>query len=127
MSKLESLLIISASEALGASVRECAPKGWNVVQAFCGEHGLKVISQLLPVLVVVDAHLPDMNGLAVLDRLNGASSALVLTSQHDSEELKRIALARGAQAYKPYPGEDEDAESWLQELVSLGEGRPELH
>jgi DNA-binding NarL/FixJ family response regulator len=66
-----------------------------------GHHGLELVQNLSPDLVIVDLGLPDIDGFQLtreIRKLNKAIKILVLTS-HDTEEEVLEALAAGANAF----------------------------
>ncbi len=79
--------------------------GYKVFEAATGQEGLVEAAQRRPDIVVLDLGLPDMDGLAVLQRLREWSEApVVVLSVREGEEDKVAALDRGADDYvnKPF-------------------------
>jgi two-component system, OmpR family, KDP operon response regulator KdpE len=79
--------------------------GYRVVEAASGKEGLVEAAQRQPDAVVLDLGLPDMDGLAVLQRLREWSQAPVLVlSVREGEDDKVSALDHGADDYiaKPF-------------------------
>lgn len=74
----------------------------NVVgEAENGQHGLQLVRDMNPQLVIVDLGLPDIDGFELTREIRKISKdirILVLTS-HDTEEEVLEALAAGANAY----------------------------
>jgi DNA-binding NarL/FixJ family response regulator len=61
--------------------------GFEVVgEAATGEGAIRAFEELRPRIVLLDVHLPDIDGLAVAERLAGAPAppAVVLTSSRDA-------------------------------------------
>lgn len=74
--------------------------GYTVVVAPDGESGLYLAKQLTPDVIVLDIALPDMNGLALLDKMRAepqlrAIPTLILTN-HDDPDTEQRALKLGA-------------------------------
>lgn len=72
----------------------------------CGEavNGLDVIAKtkvLLPDLIILDISMPLMNGLDAIPEIlkNVPSVKIVVFSVHETDELRREALRRGAHGY----------------------------
>jgi DNA-binding NarL/FixJ family response regulator len=63
-----------------------------------GEAALDAIERLRPDVVLLDLQMPDLDGLAVLERLNGAEARpqVLLVSASLDEEVERAAGAAGA-------------------------------
>ncbi|MBS7348767.1 MAG: response regulator, partial [Comamonas sp.] len=86
-----------------------ASHGWRVVTAANGLEALGLLETgLLPVLLLVDIEMPDMNGLELLRRLREhplwQGLPVVMLTAHEAGPVSQKALDSGAQAYltKPY-------------------------
>jgi two-component system KDP operon response regulator KdpE len=78
--------------------------GYRVFEAASGKEGLLEAAQRRPDIVVLDLGLPDMDGLAALQRLREWSEAPVLVlSVREGEEDKVGALDSGADDYMNKP------------------------
>ncbi len=83
------------------SVLEKAADVAVVAAGTTGAEALRLVADHRPDVLVLDLHLPDMNGLEVLRRLRGlgcAVAVLVLTAVRD-ETLMLTLLREGAQGY----------------------------
>ncbi|OWT75530.1 response regulator [Achromobacter sp. HZ28] len=60
-----------------------------------------------PACIVLDMHMPGLNGLQVQQRLSGNGVPVVFITAHDEAELRQRALAAGAMAYLRKPFDDE--------------------
>ncbi|MEA2256617.1 MAG: hypothetical protein QOG35_2662, partial [Solirubrobacteraceae bacterium] len=72
-----------------------------VGRAACGEEALQLARELSPDVIVLDMHMPDIGGIAVLQRLRAempAVRALALTASESPESLLG-AISSGAQGY----------------------------
>jgi DNA-binding NarL/FixJ family response regulator len=94
-----SVLIVDDHPSFRASARmllEC--EGFDVVgEAESGEAALLAVDELQPDIVLLDVHLPDIDGPEVAERLtaNGARPAIVLTSSRDLQDLGALTGVRG--------------------------------
>ena len=102
----QTVLIVDDHAAFRASARmllEC--EGFDVVgEARDGESALRAAAELHPQLVLLDVHLPDIDGFAVAERLtasNGASPRVVLTSSRDLVEMAPLVERSGACGFVP--------------------------
>jgi two-component system KDP operon response regulator KdpE len=78
--------------------------GYIVHEAESGQHGLNEAAMRRPDVILLDLGLPDMEGLAVLQRLREWSETPVLIlSVRDGEEDKVSALDAGADDYVTKP------------------------
>jgi len=57
----------------------------------------------MPACVVLDLHMPNMNGFDVLSHLASSPTAVVVVTAYDSPESKQRSLAGGAAAYLTKP------------------------
>jgi two-component system chemotaxis response regulator CheY len=95
-------------EMLLLSLREV---GFNVVQAEDGVHGLEVLSQSSPDVIITDINMPRMDGFGFIegvrrDQRHRATPILVLSTESDHEKKSR-ARAAGATGWivKPFNAE----------------------
>jgi DNA-binding NarL/FixJ family response regulator len=67
-------------------------------EADCGQAALEAIERLRPDVVLLDLHMPDLDGLAVLARLRGVEQRphVLLVSASLDEEVERAAGEAGA-------------------------------
>jgi DNA-binding response OmpR family regulator len=92
-------------ERLAAMVGEVP--GVEVEQAADGEEALRIARRRLPGLVLLDLHLPDGGGLAVLPRIKALPSApvVVVLTGAPTEHHRRQSLARGADFFLDKAGD----------------------
>jgi DNA-binding NarL/FixJ family response regulator len=100
-----SVLIVDDHPSFRASARMLLEaEGFTVVgEAEDGMSGLEAVAALHPDVVLLDVHLPDINGFEVAARLtaNGGSPAIVLTSSRDVEDLGFLAGRDGVRGFIP--------------------------
>jgi two-component system response regulator HydG len=100
----ESLLLVDDDpgvlRALGAYFERL---GYDVAHAETGEAALEAFERLRPDVVILDLHLPDVDGLAVLERVRAeGGSVILLTGQGDIETAVR-AMQLGAEHFLTKP------------------------
>jgi DNA-binding NarL/FixJ family response regulator len=82
-----------------------AADGFEVVgEAADGSSALAAVERLGPDLVLLDVHLPDMDGFAVATALagrNGESPKVILTSSRDAADFGPLIPACGALGFVP--------------------------
>jgi DNA-binding NtrC family response regulator len=77
--------------------------GYEVSRASTAEEGFEAFARLRPDVVILDLHLPDMDGLEVLERLRSqGGSVILLTGQGDIETAVR-AMQLGAEHFLTKP------------------------
>jgi len=74
--------------------------GFTVVgEADDGEGAISAIDSLRPDVVLLDVQLPDMDGFAVLSRLDESAPAVVLVSSRDASDYDDLIPASGARGF----------------------------
>lgn len=98
--------------------------GFEVVgTAHTGADALRLVGELDPDVVLLDVHLPDLDGLEVLARLRaeGRRTAVVMVTAERGAEAVRAAVHGGAMHYLVKPFEQADLVDRLQRVAeSLG-------
>lgn len=91
--------------------------GHTVLTAADGEEGLRVFQNRLPDLVVLDLHMPGLDGWETLDRLRAISERPVIMLTAAADERSRVrGLMRGADDYLVKPA---SAAELLARVVAL--------
>jgi len=89
-----------------------ATGGYDVVTAGDGMDGLRVFAERLPDLVVLDGHLPDIDGFEVCRRLRaspeGATVPILLCTVRSALSTVAAGLEAGATGYVLKPFEMEE-------------------
>lgn len=79
-------------------------EGFRVVEAVTGKEGLRVITQQIPALVLLDLGLPDLDGTEIIQQVREWSSMpIVVISARGEEHAKIAALDAGADDYLTKP------------------------
>ena len=78
-------------------------EGYVVQTAMDGVEALSSIEEHVPLVVVTDLQMPEMNGLELVASLKGTMPSLpvILTTSQGSEEIANQALKAGAASYVP--------------------------
>jgi two-component system OmpR family response regulator len=92
----------SITDALATVLRY---EGFDVREASTGRSALEVTASFRPDLLVLDIHLPDLDGLTVTSRLRGDGQrvAVLLLTARDATEDKIAGLTAGADDYVTKP------------------------
>jgi two-component system response regulator EvgA len=97
------VLIVDDHAGFRASVRRMLEaEGFDVVaEAGTGADALQAAETWSPELVLLDVHLPDVQGFDVALRLqvNGSAPAVVLTSSHDASDFGPLIHTSGARGF----------------------------
>jgi two-component system response regulator AtoC len=91
---------VSLLRALGAFFEQ---RGWDVHRELTGEAGLATYARTLPDVVLVDLHLPGIDGLEVLERLRGHEAAVIVLTGDGQVELAVQAMRNGAENFLVKP------------------------
>lgn len=94
-----SVLIIDDDHVDRAAVARLLLGRFRVSEADTAARGLQVYDSELPACVLLDYHLPDAEGFAVLDGLVERGAAVIVLTGVESEALGITALKHGAQDY----------------------------
>ena len=125
--KLKILLIddeISILETLGMFLSE---KGSQVFKAQTGEKGFALFCERMPDIVIIDIHLPDSNGLDILNRIQNEghlTKVIMITAYHDMETTIQ-AMKFGAFDYIHKPLDVDLVEEVIQRAISILEAEQE--
>jgi DNA-binding NarL/FixJ family response regulator len=99
------VLIVDDHEGFRASARRMLEAdGFEVVaEAGTGAEALQAADAWSPELIVLDVHLPDVQGFDVAERLtmNGSAPAIVLTSSRDASDFGPLVERSGARGFIP--------------------------
>ena len=99
------VLIVDDHPSFRASARRMLEAdGFEVVaEAGTGANALLAADAWNPELVLLDVHLPDIQGFDVAERLqvNGSAPAVVLTSSHDAADFGPLVERSGARGFIP--------------------------
>lgn len=82
-------------------------KGYEVAEAVNAEDGIRLAKERMPALILMDFHLPGMNGIQALEQLRGDEATrsipvIAVTASAMSEDRKRI-IAAGFDALQTKP------------------------
>jgi two-component system KDP operon response regulator KdpE len=99
------ILFIDDEVQMRRLIRACLERnGYEVREAATGEEGLAAAIESQPKVIILDLGLPDMDGMAVLQRLREWSQVpIIVLSVRDRESDKVEALDSGANDYLSKP------------------------
>ncbi len=106
MNQSARILVVEDDRSLAELlVEELETEGWTVDAQPSAEKALEIIDEFEPDLVVSDLQLPDMDGLALLERLRQrhAPPAVLMISAYGTVERAVAALQAGAENFLTKP------------------------
>jgi DNA-binding response OmpR family regulator len=125
MKKTRILIIDSDSEYAEKSKKVLEASGYEVIISQSGKQGLGAVRKEVPDLVILDAMLPDINGLSVCRELkedpkHGAMPILIVTALGASGEsyLANMAKEHRADGFFVKPVDTKQLLSKIEELLS---------
>jgi len=118
------VLVIDDDESIVDLLRAyLAQEGFQVDVARDGVAGLAKVRQFQPDVVVLDIMLPGLDGLEVLRRLRGESSAYVVMLTAKAEEAdKVVGLSVGADDYVTKPFSPRELAARIRAMLRRGRG-----
>jgi two-component system chemotaxis response regulator CheY len=79
----------------------------NISQATNGKEAIRVLGENLIDLVVTDIHMPEMDGLALIDHIRSEERfrdlPIIVLSASGLEKVEKLALEKGATAFLSQP------------------------
>ncbi|WP_062205525.1 response regulator [Aureimonas sp. AU12] len=101
----QTILVVDDEPAIHRFLKpSLTAEGYHVVQAMNGMQALSMATELKPDALVLDLGLPDIDGMAVIQRLRRTSDVpIVVLSARDRESEKVRALDLGADDYVEKP------------------------
>jgi CheY-like chemotaxis protein len=104
----ELILIVEDNEKNRRLVRDVLQfRGYQTIEAETAEEGLRLARERLPALVLMDIHLPGIDGIAALGELRADPTTrdlpvMAVTASAMTSDRQRI-IAAGFDAYHPKP------------------------
>lgn len=86
-----------------------------------GEEAFKQIEDWQPNIILVDAHLTDMNSFNILEHCKREHLPVVVTSDYRLPEVEKSVESSGAGAYIPKSDNPEDLEYLLNKIAELAD------
>jgi CheY-like chemotaxis protein/anti-sigma regulatory factor (Ser/Thr protein kinase) len=124
MNKPDYVLIVEDSPTQSAQMQFLLEEAeYRTEIAINGQLGLDQVRQELPMLVVTDLHMPETNGLELVEllKLEFPTLPVLLTTAQGSEEIAIEALRKGAASYVPKRNIEEMLVPTVEQLMGLAE------
>lgn len=80
-----------------------------------------------PSIVLVDAHLPDVSGFELLEKIIDKAAAVVITSSAHSFTIEESAKRRGANGYLPKTDNFDELDNVLSYIVTVAAEQMDSH
>lgn len=96
----ERILIIDDEASIVAGLEALLSDDWDVRTAGDGREGRRLFAEFSPDVVLLDVQLPDMDGFAVLEQLDGpARPQVVLVSSREASDYNGLIRSSGARGF----------------------------
>ena len=116
----DSHLVLMTMQAMLASL------GFDSVQAFGGEEGLKIGTEKKPDLVICDAMMPVMDGYETVQRLRSqketANTPIIMLTGDDGVKSVERAMSCGANDYLVKPVKEDRLKAKLAQYLNKAQG-----
>ncbi|HWR59837.1 MAG TPA: sigma-54 dependent transcriptional regulator [Thermodesulfovibrionales bacterium] len=126
---MASLLLIDDEESITLSLKTLfETKGYTFFNSYTGAGGLDAALRELPDIVLLDIHLPDMSGMAVLEKLKAIypdMAVIVLTGYGEIKEAVE-AMKIGAEHYFQKPVDLDELSIIVDRSANIGRLRQEV-
>jgi two-component system cell cycle response regulator DivK len=97
-------------------------KGFKVVEAENGNQAVAAAQELLPDLIIMDMHMPELDGLGATRKIRTIkaldSIPVVAVSAYGARQFRADALAAGCSEYVSTPFEPDNLESVIRSFLS---------
>ena len=118
------LLVVNDTQEFNEALQASIDMNSHVYDLDCecvvtGEEALERIEKWQPSVILLDAHLPDLNSLSILDQSDPEETKVIITSTHHSTEIRDTALSRGAEGYFPMEQDIDLLEQLIEYVVVL--------
>ena len=128
MAQRKILIVDDEKLVCWAISRKCAEFGFQSIQAETAEQALQQVSSESPDAILLDVHLPDMSGIALLEKLKQAPDmppVIMMTADPQLEDVK-TALRLGAYDFIGKPIQFEELSVTLQNAMETSSLRTEV-
>jgi two-component system CheB/CheR fusion protein len=103
------ILVVEDNDVLRANIRELLEQeDWEVREARTGNEAVEVAKQFEPAVILLDYHLPEMDGGEVARRLGAVLAVPRVVLMTASSQVRELASLNGLRFYvpKPFSGDD---------------------
>jgi len=101
LSDLKILLVDDEKDTIDKYAKHLKRKYTNVYSSYDGLDAYKIYKEISPDVLVLDIHLPTMDGIDILRRIrkNDLDTKIIMITAHSEDHLKNKAVALGANSY----------------------------
>lgn len=116
---MKKILLVDDEESIQIVYREeFEEEGYEVISAFDGEEGLKAFNAEVPDIVILDIHMPGINGIEVLRQMKMINPAIPVILSSAYQEYKRDLGTWASEEYVVKSGNLDGLKQAVKKLVS---------
>ena len=123
------ILVVAAEKGTFASIAAVLADEYQLIHAENGETGLQLYAQQQPILIIVDLHLPVMNGIEFLQHIGVSaeeSYAIIVISDQATGNEFNICYQMGITSFLHKPFNDYELKGLVKQSVSARKNYKEL-
>lgn len=125
----ERVLVIDDSLQIHEVLRDLVlePQGYQVLSAYDGREGLRLVLEQRPDLIILDERMPHMTGVEVLEALReqGIQIPVIFTTIHGSEDLVVRVFRLGVRDYVIKPFDTQEMQQAVERVLTESRLRAE--
>jgi DNA-binding NarL/FixJ family response regulator len=126
------LLVVNDQREYCEHLKEQVDLNSHLYQIECqyttsGKKALQMIKQWHPAVVLLDAHIGDINSFKVLQRCKGGAASIIVTSEFVSRDIEQSAMRNGATGYYATIDDPEGIEHLIEQIMTMADGAGSLH
>lgn len=123
------LIIDDEKNMLWALENALKPEGYKMVTAVNGEEGLERFKEQEPALILLDIKLPQMDGIAVLQKIRSINPTIpvIMMTAHGTLETAIQAMKLGATDYLSKPFDLEELKVLVKKALEYGKMANQIH
>lgn len=126
------LLVVDDHEPYCDLIRECADMWHYAYDLECefassAEKALQLVHDFCPTVIMLDAHMLDVDCVEFIENHKAANATLIVTSEHPTEGLAEMATSHGAVIYVTKTEDPDELDCTLGKVAWLAANDDPVH